>query len=146
MIGGFEDIVSKRPNARLLLAGRLAPDEEVKIATSPARHQIQALGVLSRNKARALQCGADALVLVSGPTSHALPGKYSEYRTTGLPILLAGGGPWRDLIDPDANVHEFAEAINMQKAPVTPAAVPDQHDDQPKNAAAILLALMSKAE
>jgi glycosyltransferase involved in cell wall biosynthesis len=98
LLAAFEAFQVQKPEARLWLAGRLSGIEVAKVHSSASTSKIRLLGSLPMEEARALQKGADALALVSGPSSHALPGKISEYETTGLPILIAGDGPWRDLL------------------------------------------------
>lgn len=115
LLSAFEALVSLRPDAHLWLAGRLNQTELTQIRRSPHRDKITFLGLVSQQEARALQAGSDALALVSGPTSHALPGKFSEYQTTGLPILLAGDGPWRALV-PKGAALDFAEGVTLPKS------------------------------
>jgi glycosyltransferase involved in cell wall biosynthesis len=115
LIVDFEQLVALRPNAHLWLAGRLADSEVQQLEHSRAFANITLLGQLSMDDARALQAGADALAIVSGPDSHALPGKFSEYMTTGSPILLAGSGPWTDLVPADSTL-TFLQAANLPKS------------------------------
>lgn len=96
----FESSAARVPFLRLWLAGNLSEDETASIARSAHRDKIICLGTVSAHRARALQMGADALALVSGTESTAIPGKVSEYALTGRPILLAAIGPWVDRLDP----------------------------------------------
>ena len=50
-------------------------------------------------KNRALQNGADLLLLYTPLGSHAVPGKYAEYVFAQKPIGYINDGPWLELID-----------------------------------------------
>ncbi|MFB9373822.1 glycosyltransferase [Algimonas porphyrae] len=91
----------------LHIAGQLSLEEKTLLARREEANEpptkVTAYGALPLAEARALQAGADALLLLTPEDSHALPGKFAEYRQTRLPILYQGGGDWLSLIDaPDA--------------------------------------------
>jgi glycosyltransferase involved in cell wall biosynthesis len=114
LLADFEALAQQRPDAHLWLAGRLLESEAASLRRSSAAQKITILGLLENSDARALQAGADALAIVSGPNSHALPGKFSEYQTTGIPILLAGSGPWTSLV-PSGAALAFNAAADLPK-------------------------------
>jgi glycosyltransferase involved in cell wall biosynthesis len=114
LLKDFEGLAAVRPDVHLWLAGRLSALEVEQFKSSPFAARITLMGVVSLDDARALQLGADALAIVSGPQSHALPGKFSEYLTAGHPILTAGTGPWQALIEPGSTL-QFDEAIGLKK-------------------------------
>jgi hypothetical protein len=142
LLSDFEGVFLKRADARLILAGHLTPYEKAMVQNSVARDRIDILGAVSMTRARALQLGADALALVSGRTSHALPGKFSEYVQANKPILLSAVGPWSALIPKDAPVHPFQAAADLPKQAQTRAV---EFYDAMK-ASADLLALLKQAE
>jgi glycosyltransferase involved in cell wall biosynthesis len=115
LLADFEHLSKERGDAALWLAGHLSAQERDAIARSPATAQIHVLGPVTMARARALQFGADALALVSGTRSHALPGKTSEYLTTGLPILVSAQGPWCALLPHNANWMPFKNSVTLQK-------------------------------
>jgi len=110
LLDEFEVFASVRPEARLWLAGRLSGDELDQIDNFKYKDKIIYLGQKSIEEARALQLGADALVLVSGKKSHALPGKFAEYILTKKPILLVNTGDWCKLLPDLPNIHDFKDA------------------------------------
>jgi hypothetical protein len=112
----FEELALNRSEAALWLLGHLSADELRAIEQSSVSEKIHYLGTVSMHRARALQFGADALAIVSGENSHALPGKISEYAQTGLPILISARGPWCSLIPPDVPTMDFADAGALPKA------------------------------
>lgn len=85
-------------SVHLHLAGRLTPEEK-NAAQAVNGCEVSVYGEMPLEDAQALQAGADALILYTPPDSHALPGKYAEYRHAGRPILYLGGGSWLDLVD-----------------------------------------------
>lgn len=91
-----------RSDITLHLAGRLTEAELAEVKASPV--DIRYLGPVPLDEARALQAGADALILYTPPNSHALPGKYAEYVMTGKPILYLGGGSWLDLVEEGVSI------------------------------------------
>lgn len=153
LLEDFEKLVQRRPDARLWLAGHLSAHEVAAFRSSPAGSRIEIVGPVDARRARALQAGADALALVSGRNSHALPGKQAEYRSTGLPILVSAPGPWLELVEDRARLLAFADAADLPKATpaqTTPAqASPAQAtppDDSARVAARQFIALMNAAQ
>lgn len=114
-LAAFEAFVSKRKDAKLYLVGRLSETEISAINNSPSAKSIILMGVVSMSEARAIQAGADTLLLVSGERSHALPGKSSEYALTGKPIIAFGNGSWRSLLPQDAWIIDLSEAESLKK-------------------------------
>lgn len=104
LLNDFETLAARDSRVRLWLAGRLSESEMSRIANSMAASKVITLGPVDMDRARALQLGADALALVSGSRSHALPGKFSEYSQTGKPILISAAGQWCDLIPSDTRL------------------------------------------
>lgn len=107
LLGDFEALAKQRKDVILWLAGNLTAQEHDAFEFSPFASQIRLLGPVSMDRARALQMGADALALVSGSKSHALPGKFSEYAQTGKPILVSAPGPWINLIGSNITTYSF---------------------------------------
>jgi glycosyltransferase involved in cell wall biosynthesis len=121
LLTDFESLAQKRSDAVLWLAGNLSDAERQALSKSEFSPQIRVLGPVNMERARALQMGADALALVSGRASHALPGKFSEYIQTGKPILISAPGPWLQLIPPGAPVVPFETAVTMTKSIASPS-------------------------
>lgn len=115
LLDEFSHLVEMRKDARLYLVGRLSQDELTQIGAFKYKDYIHVLGQKPREIARAMQLGADALVVVSGKNSHALPGKFSEYQLTGRPILLVGQGEWCKLIPKNAFTMDFAASATLEK-------------------------------
>jgi glycosyltransferase involved in cell wall biosynthesis len=145
LLAAFCAVHAKRPEARLYLAGNLNNQEQDQIAKGALTSAIIYLGSVSRDEARALQAGSDALAIVSGPLSHALPGKFAEYQTTGRPILLAGAGPWRALVENAPNIHEFEAAITLEKRTGLPTEQAHNLQNDGPDAIDQFVALMRKA-
>jgi glycosyltransferase involved in cell wall biosynthesis len=101
LLTAFEAAASRRPELRLHLAGRLRDDEQAAVTASAARTQILVHGVVPLDTALSMQSGADALIVCAAPAAPVPPGKLNEYRTTGVPIIPVGPGPWRNQIDHD---------------------------------------------
>ncbi len=80
------------PRLRLLLAGRLLPNERELIETSGAAEAVEYLGVLTRPDALALQRSADALLLLTPRASSVATGKLFEYLGAGRPIVALAEG------------------------------------------------------
>ncbi len=116
LLTDFERLAIVRPRIALWLAGHLSRDELQAIKQSPIKDKIHCLGPVPIERARALQMGADALAIVSGSQSHALPGKIAEYILTGLPILISARGPWSALLPVEAKAVNFDEAVDLPKA------------------------------
>ncbi len=96
VLDSIQKQAQKRGDIHLHLAGRLS-EEEKKLCQQTHAFKITYYGELPLEKARALQAGADALLLITPHKSHALPGKYAEYCMSGRPILFQGGGDWLKL-------------------------------------------------
>jgi len=102
--------VSKHvPNLVFHIIGALS-EKEIEMINS-VDLEIKWHGPVSLLSSRAMQAGADGLILYSPPNSHALPGKYSEYVFTGKPILYFGNGPWINLIDDRNNIKSLEEGL-----------------------------------
>lgn len=114
-LSAFEEFCDKREDAVLYWAGRRSENEVTAIHNSKVRDKIILLGNIDNKSARDLQMGADALLLVSGAKSHALPGKFSEYCLTQKPIIAFGNGEWRKLINSDAFIIGLEDAIGIKK-------------------------------
>jgi glycosyltransferase involved in cell wall biosynthesis len=138
LLTDFEGLAHHRPDAMLWMAGNLTVDERQALATSPFARQINILGPVNMERARALQLGADALALVSGSTSHALPGKFSEYVQARKPILISAPGPWTALIPAEVQTYTFAQAARWTSVPQMPHYSGHDHH----KASADLLALL----
>ena len=82
------ELAATRDDLMLHVAGRLGEDEIRMLDAAPFRTRHH--GTLSLAQSRALQAGADALLLYTPDTSDALPGKAAEYVATGKPIVLHG--------------------------------------------------------
>lgn len=73
--------------ARLVLAGGLTDADRTLLATAPPQRILE-LGPLPNDQARALQAGADALLLLAtGPHTSVVTGKLFEYFGAGRPIV-----------------------------------------------------------
>lgn len=118
LLADFESLALLRKDVVLWLAGNLSAEERGAIQASPANQKIKVLGPVTSDRARALQLGADALALVSGRTSHALPGKFSEYLQAQKPILISAPGPWLNLIPTDVTTYQFSDVATWQQRPV----------------------------
>lgn len=94
LLAAFGALRSAYPTARLHLAGRLTALERAEILVSPHADSITLHGELPYTDARALQAGADALILYQQGID-ALPGKLAEYLECTAPILTLGEGPWK---------------------------------------------------
>ncbi len=100
---------SGRSDFVLHIAGRLTP-EEIRLAETAAI-TIECHGPVSLETSRALQAGADALILHTPDNSHALPGKYAEYAAAGRPIFYLGSGDWQNLVDTPNNLVPLTEGL-----------------------------------
>lgn len=97
LLTALEEVSRQRPNLTFHIAGPLTSAEYDLIKATSIDVQIH--GSVSLEKSRALQAGADGLLLYTPANSHALPGKYAEYRAAGKPILYLGGGDWMNLVE-----------------------------------------------
>lgn len=141
LISEFAELLEFKPEAVLWLAGRLSKAEMDKIAKSSAAKSIQILGSVSIQTSRSLQAAADALVIVSGSDSHALPGKVAEYAATDRPILTVGTGPWMSLL-PTGLAVPFSEVRKMEKGCIRSIVSKSEQ----MSASEAFLNLMQKAE
>ena len=117
-----------RPNLHLHLAGRLSAREREAAAGAGVR--VTLYGELPLTDAQALQAGADALILYTPPESHALPGKYAEYRFARRPILYFGGGEWLSLADDEAALAPLENALpGFRKGDAAGGGAPFSADD-----------------
>lgn len=94
LLVAFGSLRSQMPAARLHLAGRLTAMERAELAVSPHAEAITLHGELPYTESRALQAGADALILYQQGID-ALPGKLAEYLECTAPILTLGEGTWK---------------------------------------------------
>ena len=101
---------AKRSDIHLHILGPLSPDELEKIDLVRG-FKVSSHGRVPFEKSRAMQQAADGLVLCTPANSHALPGKFAEYLTTGKPILFLGGGDWIKLVDDPRTIAPLTEGI-----------------------------------
>jgi glycosyltransferase involved in cell wall biosynthesis len=90
-------LLGRRPEAaerlRILVAGRLDPEEQRQIAELDPAEMIRHLGHLPRDEMLALERKADALLLVTAPELVSLAtGKLFEYLVAGRPIIALADG------------------------------------------------------
>lgn len=71
------------------IAGCLT-EAEMSLCTAETAFQITAHGAVDLDRSRALQAGADMLLLYAPTQTLALPGKYAEYALSGRPVLFIG--------------------------------------------------------
>ncbi|MGJ8562734.1 MAG: glycosyltransferase [Alphaproteobacteria bacterium] len=100
----------KTANVHLHIAGPLTP-EEISLCGAQTKYRVTCHGSVALQEAKAMQAGADALLLVTPPDSHALPGKYAEYRLTGRPVYYLGGGDWLDLVVDKAGLYRLEDGL-----------------------------------
>lgn len=103
LFADLDPIADARADLRLHITGWL-DDSELDLCE--LRPWTTLHGQVDLATSRAMQAGADALLLVTPPDSHALPGKYAEYSQTGRPVIAVGGGGWRGLLPSGAEVHD----------------------------------------
>ena len=89
------------PQARLCIAGWLSESERAEVE---AHTQAVWLGLVPRRDVLGLQLEADALLLIAADGATAVPGKLSEYRAAGRPIVALGDGPWHNALETDWTV------------------------------------------
>ena len=94
LLAAFAIFRTQVPSARLHLAGRLTTLERAELALSPVAPSVSVYGEVSYQKARALQAGADGLIVFQQGID-ALPGKLGEYLECTAPILTVGEGSWK---------------------------------------------------
>ena len=98
LLQAIASVARQKPGLHLHLAGRLTA-EEIETAGLAQGYKVSLHGELPLEKTRAMQAGADALILYTPENSHALPGKYAEYRFARRPILYLGSGDWLSLVE-----------------------------------------------
>jgi glycosyltransferase involved in cell wall biosynthesis len=116
LLAAFGTLRSAYPTARLHLAGRLTALERAEIFMSPHADSITLHGELPYTDARALQAGADALILYQQGID-ALPGKLAEYLECTAPILTLGEGPWKSRLKgiPNWPIGHLGEALESPR-------------------------------
>lgn len=116
LLAAFGSLRSQMPAARLHLAGRLTALERAELAVSPHSEAITLHGELPYTESRAMQAGADALILYQQGID-ALPGKLAEYLECTAPILTLGEGTWRARLDsvPHWPMERLGEALNAPR-------------------------------
>lgn len=127
----LDEVSQQRRDRRIHLhiAGELSPMERQMLETrsndDPSMARVTMHGQVSLPRSRGLQAGADALLLHTPENSHALPGKYAEYRQTNLPILYLGGGDWLSLVDAPDSLLPLREGLaSLKKGARAPASCP----------------------
>lgn len=100
------------PNLHLHIAGPLTGEEE-SLCSTVTGFKVTHHGRVSLEIARAMQSGADGLLLVTPKDSHALPGKYAEYRQARKPIYYLGGGDWLGLIGDKKGLFPLKEGLKQ---------------------------------
>ena len=100
---------ARRPDLVFHIAGPLSKEESILI--KGAKITVKWHGLVSLQKARALQAGADGLILYTPKNSHALPGKYAEYTLAQKPILYLGGGQWLKLVETPSHMRPLESAV-----------------------------------
>lgn len=116
LLTAFGALRARLPTARLHLAGRLTALERAEILMSPHVEAITLHGELPYTQARALQAGADALILYQQGID-ALPGKLAEYLECTAPILTLGEGPWKSRLTgtPNWPMEHLGEALEAPR-------------------------------
>jgi glycosyltransferase involved in cell wall biosynthesis len=122
---------------RLVLSGRLAPEERALIARSGLGDALAHAGELSRGEALTLQRSADLLVVVGSRRRSEVPGKTLEYLAASRPILVlgprtesarivaeTGTGTAVEHDDPDAIAAALADALEG-RLPFAPRGLED---------------------
>lgn len=94
LLSAFGALRTRFAAARLHLAGRLTALERAEILVSPQAEAVILHGELPYRESRALQAGANALILYQQGID-ALPGKVAEYLECTAPILTLGDGAWK---------------------------------------------------
>lgn len=112
VLSAFAEVLRDLPQARLHLAGPLSAQERTAIAHSPAAGAVIDHGAQAYDIARAMQAGADGLVLYQ-PAIDSLPGKLAEYLAATAAIFTVGDGPWKARLEPVPSwpLAEAAEAL-----------------------------------
>jgi len=114
LLHALDNISAKRPELVFHIAGPLTKDEQDM--AKQALTNIKWHGLVPLESSRAMQNGADGLVLYSPHGSHALPGKYAEYAMAQRPILYFGSGEWLNLVEtPAALIPLGTGAVILEK-------------------------------
>lgn len=123
VLDGFKIAAGRfRSEARLHLVGELTQNEKDHIGGHDCHNQVMTYGALPMARARALQAGADILVLSQHEGATSIPGKHAEYLATGHPIAVVGNGPWRAAIQggPVEELSKFSPQILEALSQSTP--------------------------
>ncbi len=131
LIAALTQAHAARPELALHIAGPLTEGE--RVLARNAAFPIHLHGSVSLEQSRALQAGADGLVLYTPLNSHALPGKYAEYCAAGRPILYMGGGDWLGLVNDKSALRPLIAgviALKKQEQVVAPDWVNDKQAAQ----------------
>lgn len=91
----FRKVHSRDKRFRLELIGRLT-DAEAEEAQ--ATEGVVVRGLFELQETWQEQASADILLLAAADLTEAEPGKLSEYRAMGKPIVCLGGGGWRRVL------------------------------------------------
>ena len=114
LIEALEKVQTRRKNLVLHIAGPLSVDEIKLAKASTVTTELH--GSVTLSQARAMQAGADALLLCTPENSHALPGKHAEYVASGKPILYLGCGDWLNLVESTHGLEPIATgALKIKK-------------------------------
>lgn len=148
-LDALDAAAARRPDRhfRLHIGGPLSAAEQSLLQDrgDDAPVAVTAYGPVSLTRSRALQAGADALLLHTPADSHALPGKYAEYRQARKPIVYLGGGSWMSLVDDPDMLIPVAEGLaRLEKGQDALSSGPAPLDAD--GAAAQLVALLQRVE
>jgi glycosyltransferase involved in cell wall biosynthesis len=111
----FETARQKNPALHLHIAGRLSAEEEAQVKACAYADDITLYGVVSLQRAHALQRAADALVLAGSPHALTPPGKAAEYATCGKPIIAISEAKWARSFNGDKNPAQRLICVDMPK-------------------------------
>lgn len=102
-----------RPDLHLHVAGPLTEEETRKLLSVPfaTTHH----GWLDLEGSRALQAGADALLLYTPDVTDALPGKYAEYLQARKPIVFMGADNVRGMAQRGGEFVEVTDLAALEK-------------------------------
>ena len=114
-----------RSDLCLHVAGRLTDEERLQLSQAPFETRYH--GLLDLEESRALQAGADALLLYTPNPSDALPGKVAEYVASGRPIVLIGDPQLRNRLPVETFDLQNIEKANLSSS--QPCALSDALSD-----------------
>ena len=137
VLARLDPIAQARPQLRLHIAGWL---DEAETALAAARPWVVPHGLVDLATSRAMQAGADALLLATPPDSHALPGKFAEYAQATSPIVAVGDGDWRNLLPGDLGLLPLEALTRLEAGTSRPPLASLSHTA----ATARLLAILSQ--